>query len=117
MKTFLLLFLVAIPLSFADHADLDTTCPNKSDAVCVGKVILNQLKDMGPLHGVFVVQYYNEDDCSGELLAVTRNATDQVCRDKALFVTKKVWGIRINGKCENIRDDEFLHVCLTFGVH
>lgn len=117
MKSFIYTLLLSTGLvSMSAQADLAEVCPDRRDAVCVGRVILNELNEGSFGEKWNTVMYYNEDNCSGQLLAITKNTTVPVCEQKAPGVSKKVWGLTIGGKCHDIPDMDFLTACKTYAV-
>lgn len=55
------------------------------------------------------VSLYHSDNCSSDLIANLRPGFD--C---SLIADKRVWGIRINGQCEDISDMDGSAACIAF---
>ncbi len=115
-------FVFPLVLNLAAYAfDDDLTQCGRTDAVCVGKILLekmNQLKFKDPSN--MTVEFYRSDDCVDRLLATvvfddSQSANDARCRRYSEFVDEKVWGIKVKGgKCSNIIDTDFLSACRRF---
>jgi hypothetical protein len=64
------------------------------------------------------VMFYHSDDCStGFLTSVTLTGNIQMdeptCRAKIPAVNgNTVWGVKVNGRCINIQDMDFLNACI-----
>src|SRR3989338_4688954 len=112
------IFLILSSLSAkADH-ELDRC--SSSDAVCVGKVLLNKLNQLGDSPNNLTIEFYHDDYCRDELL-ITVTFTDNVskndaqCRKLSKLVDQRVWGVKTKGgACINIADEDFLRACLEF---
>jgi hypothetical protein len=62
--------------------------------------------------GPDVVELYRSDTCSGALQAFVGPRTD--CSALASHVSGTVWGVRINGECQDITDSDFASACARF---
>lgn len=60
------------------------------------------------------IQLYNSDSCSSSLMAYVDRRTD--CNELARAVTARVWGVRIDGVCNDISDTDVETACRTFGI-
>jgi hypothetical protein len=64
------------------------------------------------------VMFYHSDDCStGFLTSVTLSGNIQMdeptCRSKIPAANgNNVWGVKVNGRCINIQDMDFLNACI-----
>jgi hypothetical protein len=56
--------------------------------------------------------FYHSDNCSGQVLVYADEKSD--CRKIAPHVRSSVWGVRINGECQDIRDTDFASACAAF---
>jgi hypothetical protein len=66
-----------------------------------------------------VVQYYNSDSCSSDMVASLRftgktDLDDQACANAAHYVNAQVWGVRLSGQCQNVADTTFTNACARF---
>jgi hypothetical protein len=58
------------------------------------------------------IKFFHSDSCSSEILAISDGSTS--CEEQAKAVSQSVWGIEINGTCQDISDTDFLSACRRF---
>ena len=117
-----LIFAMFLTLSsFTASADHELDQCGSSDAVCVGKVLLDKINKSGQNPTTLTVEFYNSDSCrESELLMSVAYGEDShkneaQCQRLSHLVEKSVWGLKSKGgKCINISDTDFLKACLQF---
>ncbi len=118
VSVFTILVSLSSFMALADH-ELDQC--GTSDAVCVGKVLLDKLNHSGQNPTVLTIEFYYSDACleSDLLMSVAfgedSHKNEAQCHRLSLLVDKPVWGLKAKGgKCINVSDTDFLKACLQF---
>lgn len=123
MKKFLL-GLGVLSLSFAmARSSVDRDLENcQGDNTCMLKVIAELIEDTGGDNSnnnnvEEYVEFYHDDgkcDPAKFLIKVRVGTSEQRCNLLAPTVSDRVWGIRIEGRCADIPDENFLAACMKY---
>lgn len=58
------------------------------------------------------VKLYHNDHCNGSLIANVNYQTN--CEELGQHISTRVWGIKVNGQCEDISDTDFVSACRLY---
>lgn len=89
------------------------------DLTCVAKVLaelieINGSNSGGNNNSNEIVEFYSDDgrcEFDNLLKRVNFGISSDGCARAAQTVTKRVWGIKMNGVCSDISDTDFLNAC------
>jgi hypothetical protein len=123
MKSMIVLALTLFSVSsFAQNVQVVSVQPGSKtyiQALVPTQVICESAKvaPMGHAPGEKLVQFFRADNCEADFISsvsFTGNyqVDEALCRSKAKGTDVLVWGVKVDGRCIDVQDTDFLKACI-----